>query len=63
MVIAMTYVADPRVDAYIDGLPEWQRLICREVQVNDVIGYAFRGDHSKIVSPGRRPGSPERLRK
>ncbi len=22
---------------------------CREVQVNDVIGYAFRGDHSKIV--------------
>ena len=22
---------------------------CREEQVNDVIGYAFRGDHSKIV--------------
>ena len=22
---------------------------CREVQVNDVIGYAFRGDHAKIV--------------
>ena len=22
---------------------------CREVQVNDVIGYAFRGEHSKIV--------------
>jgi hypothetical protein len=23
---------DPRVDAYIDGLPEWQRAICREVR-------------------------------
>jgi hypothetical protein len=28
----MTYVADPRVDAYIDGLPEWQRLICSQVR-------------------------------
>ena len=28
----MTYVADPRVDAYIDPLPEWQRLICQEVR-------------------------------
>ncbi len=28
----MTYVADPRVDAYIDGLPEWQQAICREVR-------------------------------
>jgi hypothetical protein len=24
--------ADPRVDAYIDGLPEWQQAICREVR-------------------------------
>jgi hypothetical protein len=23
---------DPRVDAYIDGLPEWQQNICREVR-------------------------------
>jgi len=23
---------DPRVDAYIDALPEWQRSICREVR-------------------------------
>jgi formate dehydrogenase major subunit len=22
---------------------------CREEQVNDVIGYAFRGEHAKIV--------------
>ena len=28
----MTYVADPRVDAYIEGLPEWQQAICREVR-------------------------------
>ena len=26
------YVADPRVDAYIDGLPDWQQAICREVR-------------------------------
>jgi len=28
----MTYTADPRVDAYIDVLPDWQRKICREVR-------------------------------
>ena len=28
----MSYVADPRVDAYIEGLPEWQQAICREVR-------------------------------
>src|SRR5258706_436629 len=28
----MTYVADPRVDAYIDALPAWQQAICREVR-------------------------------
>ena len=28
----MTYTADPRIDAYIDALPEWQRAICREVR-------------------------------
>ena len=28
----MTYTADPRVDAYIDALPAWQRAICREVR-------------------------------
>ena len=27
----MTYLADPRVDAYIDALPAWQQEICREV--------------------------------
>src|SRR3989440_8206600 len=28
----MTYVADPRVDAYINALPDWQQKICREVR-------------------------------
>ena len=28
----MAYEKDPRVDAYIDQLPEWQRTICREVR-------------------------------
>ena len=28
----MTYATDPRVDAYIDGLPEWQQAICRQVR-------------------------------
>src|ERR687892_2576206 len=28
----MTFTADPRVDAYIDTLPEWQQAICGEVR-------------------------------
>jgi hypothetical protein len=28
----MTYVADPRVDAYIDALPQWQQEVCRQVR-------------------------------
>ena len=28
----MSYVKDPRVDAYIDGLPPWQQEVCREVR-------------------------------
>jgi hypothetical protein len=28
----MSYEADPRVDEYIDALPEWQQEICREVR-------------------------------
>ena len=28
----MPYVADPRVDEYIDALPAWQQEICREVR-------------------------------
>src|ERR1700704_6078288 len=28
----MPYVKDPRVDAYIDGLPAWQQEICSQVR-------------------------------
>jgi len=28
----VSYTADPRVDAYIRGLPEWQQAITREVR-------------------------------
>src|SRR5689334_7758217 len=28
----MTYRKDPRVDAYIDPLPAWQRTICQDVR-------------------------------
>ena len=28
----MTYQKDPRVDAYIDPLPDWQRDICQQVR-------------------------------
>ncbi len=28
----MTYSADPRVDAYIGALPDWQQAICREAR-------------------------------
>jgi hypothetical protein len=28
----MNYQADPRVDAYIDALPDWQQEICRHVR-------------------------------
>ena len=28
----MTYEKDPRVDAYIDALPDWQQAICHQVR-------------------------------
>jgi hypothetical protein len=30
--MTVTYDTDPRVDAYIDGLPDWQQATCREVR-------------------------------
>ena len=35
---AVRYVSDPRVDAYIDALPDWQQEICR--QVRDLVHHA-----------------------
>ena len=31
-VSGMGYAADPRVDAYIEGLPGWQQAVCRQVR-------------------------------
>jgi hypothetical protein len=31
-VVSKPHHADPRVDAYIYGLPDWQRAICRQVR-------------------------------
>ena len=28
----MTYATDPRVDSYIDALPQWQQEVCRHVR-------------------------------
>ncbi len=28
----MTYQTDPRVDAYIDALPDWQQEICHQIR-------------------------------
>lgn len=28
----MVYAVDPRVDDYIDALPDWQRAICQQVR-------------------------------
>jgi hypothetical protein len=37
----MAYVADPRVDAYLDSLPEWAQLICSTVR--ELVHRADRG--------------------
>jgi formate dehydrogenase major subunit len=41
----------PAIDVHLDACIQCKRCVraCREEQVNDVIGYAFRGGHSMIV--------------
>ena len=36
-----SYQTDPRVDANIDALPEWQQAICRRLRL-----YLSRRDHA-----------------
>ena len=36
----MKYKTDPRVDSYIDALPDWQRAVCQ--QVRDLVHAADR---------------------
>src|SRR5580765_414160 len=44
-------LSHPAIAVNLDACIQCGRCVraCRETQVNDVIGYAFRGDHSKIV--------------
>jgi hypothetical protein len=48
----MTYTADPRVDAYIDSLPDWQQEICR--QVRDLV-HAADPDVRETIKRTTRP--------
>ena len=48
----MTYTADPRIDAYIDALPDWQQAICREVR--ELIHAADR-DVTETIKRTNRP--------
>ncbi|MEP6697975.1 MAG: DUF1801 domain-containing protein [Pseudonocardiales bacterium] len=49
---ASMYAADPRVDAYLDGLPGWQRDICR--QVRDLV-HATDPEVSETIKRTDRP--------
>jgi hypothetical protein len=48
----MTYAIDRRVDAYIDSLPEWQRVICRRAR--DLI----HGADPEVVETIKRTNRP-----
>ena len=48
----MKYTADPRVDAYIDALSDWQQAICREVR--DLVHAADR-EVSETIKFTNRP--------
>lgn len=48
----MNWTADPRVDAYIDALPEWQRAICREVRE---LVHAADPEVSETIKRTRQP--------
>ncbi len=48
----MTYRTDPRVDAYISTLPDWQQAICREVR--ELIHAADR-DVTETIKRTNRP--------
>jgi hypothetical protein len=48
----MTYVRDPRVDAYLDALPGWQRDVCQ--QVRDLV-HAADPDVVETIKRTRQP--------
>ena len=48
----MSYAADPRVDAYIEALPGWQRAICE--QVRDLV-HAADAEVAETIKRTRQP--------
>ena len=44
----MTDTFDPRVDAWIEALPDWQRAICREVR--DLVHAAARDEMMRTTA-------------
>jgi hypothetical protein len=48
----MTYATDPRVDAYIDALPEWQQAVCQELR--DLV-HAADPEVTETIKRGRQP--------
>jgi hypothetical protein len=48
----MAYPTDPRVDAYIDALPDWQQAICREVR--DLV-HAADSEVAETIKRTRQP--------
>jgi hypothetical protein len=48
----LAYTRDPRVDAYIEALPDWQQDICREVR--DLV-HAADGEVTETIKFRDRP--------
>jgi hypothetical protein len=48
----MTYAMDPRVDAYVGALPDWQRAVCEELR--DLI-HAADPEVTETIKRGRQP--------
>jgi hypothetical protein len=48
----MTYVADPRVDAYIEELPDWKQAVCRELR--DLV-HAADPEVTETIKRSRQP--------
>jgi hypothetical protein len=48
----MSYSKDPRVDAYIEALPDWQQAVCRELR--DLI-HAADPAIAETIKRGRQP--------
>ncbi len=48
----MSYAKDPRVDDYINALPEWQGSICREVR--DLV-HSVDADVAETIKRTRQP--------